>query len=39
MAQTMAERLIEQGIELGKAQVLELGKTQVLKQVLELGER
>ena len=31
MAQTMAERLIEQGIELGKAQVL--------KQVLELGER
>lgn len=31
MAQTMAERLIEQGIE--------LGKTQVLKQVLELGER
>ena len=39
MAQTMAERLIEQGIELGKAQVLKQGKAQVFKQVLELGER
>ena len=31
MAQTMAEYLVEQGIELGKAQVL--------KQAIELGER
>ena len=39
MAKTMAEHLIEQGIEQGKAQVLKQGKAQVLKQVIELGER
>ena len=39
MAQTMAEHLIEQGIELGKAQVLKQGNAQVLKQAMELGEK
>ena len=34
MAQTMAERLIEQGIELGKAQVLELGERRAKQEVL-----
>ena len=34
MAQTMAEYLVEQGIELGKAQAIELGERQAKQEVI-----